>query len=199
MKKMFLVLVLSFFCFSVTYATASETCKKQASIFNDGTGDNRSKKRGGNYAAIKLNSLRDTQTIKINPVSGTFQYVTLHARYNGGYWTTIYKGSNKSFPVGQVLGAYINDKNCTHVNISVNGAHEKYEPIACTAEILVCGQLSDTKKTDCTAISVVFNDGKGNNRTKKLGGNYAAIKLDTLKENQTLQINPVSGTFQYVT
>ena len=139
MKKLFLLLAIALLFFNVTYAISAENCEKQSSVFTDGKGDNRTKKLGGNYTGIALASLNEKQTIKINPVSGTFKYVTLHARYKGGYWKTIYKGPNKSFPVAKVLSSYKKDKNCTHVNISVNGSHEKYEPIPCKAEVLVCG------------------------------------------------------------
>lgn len=123
---------------NITKINGAEDCETKTSVFTDGKGNNRTKKLGGNYAAIKLDSLNAEDLLRINPVSGTFKYVTLHARYSGGYWKTIYKGANTSFPVAKYLSSYKKDKKCTHVIISVNGAHEKYEPIACKADILVC-------------------------------------------------------------
>jgi hypothetical protein len=114
-------------------------CRTLAQVYTDGSGDRRTKKLGGNYAAIRLDSLRDDQTIRVEAVSGRLTYVTLHARYQGGHWRTIYKGPKTEFPVGQYIAPYKKDRNCTHVNVSVNGAHEKYDPVACKANLLVCG------------------------------------------------------------
>lgn len=118
---------------------AQPGCRTLAQVYTDGSGDRRTKKRGGNYTAIKLDSLRNDQTIRVEAVSGRLTYVTLHARYQGGSWRTIYKGPKTEFPVGQYIASYKKDTNCTHVNISVNGAHEKYDPVACRANVLVCG------------------------------------------------------------
>ncbi|MCK4467546.1 MAG: discoidin domain-containing protein, partial [Desulfobacterales bacterium] len=113
-------------------------CRTLAQVYTDGSGDRRTKKLGGNYAAIRLDSLRNDQTLRVEAVSGRLMYVTLHARYQGGYWRTIYKGPKTEFPVGQYIASYKKDRNCTHVNVSVNGAHEKYDPVACRANLLVC-------------------------------------------------------------
>jgi hypothetical protein len=64
--------------------------------------------------------------------------VTLHARYNGGYWRTIYKGSEKNFPAEKYFESYKSDSNFTHIIVSVNGGHEKYDPVSCKAEINLC-------------------------------------------------------------
>ena len=116
-----------------------ESCRVVASIVNDGSGDNRIKKRGGNYAAIKLDTLNAGEVLKVAPTSGTLKYVTLHARFQGGSWRTLYQGPLTDFPVSTYLAESKKEARCTHVIISVNGAHEKYEPIACTADIRVCG------------------------------------------------------------
>ncbi|GAB6093772.1 hypothetical protein JCM14469_00240 [Desulfatiferula olefinivorans] len=176
-----------------------DDCRIIATVFNDGTGDNRTKKRGGNYTAVDLKTLNSGDILTVNPVSGTYKYVTLHARFQGGYWRTLYQGDKRHFPVDEYLAASKNDPQCTHVNISVNGAHEKYEPVACTAEIKVCRKAPPTPTGDCKIIATVFNDGTGDNRTKKRGGNYAAVDLKTLNSGDILNVNPVSGTYRYVT
>lgn len=123
-------------------ADTHQSCSVIASVKNDGSGDNRIKKLGGNYAAIKMDTLTEGQIIKVKPTSGILKYVTLHERFEGGYWKTLYKGANTEFPVSRYLARSKKDPKCTHVIISVNGAHEKYEPIACTANISVCGKGS---------------------------------------------------------
>ena len=123
----------------VRFKGAQAGCRTLAQIYTDGSGDRRTKKLGGNYAAIRLDSLRNDQTLRVDVVSGRLTYVTLHARYQGGYWRTIYKGPKTEFPVGQYIASYKKDRNCTHVNVSINGAHEKYDPVACMANVLVCG------------------------------------------------------------
>ncbi|MGM0417707.1 MAG: fascin domain-containing protein [Thermodesulfobacteriota bacterium] len=180
-----------------------EKCSLSASVYNDGSGDNRTKKRGGNYAAVPLKSLESGQVLKIVPVSGTYKYITLHARYKDGSWRTIYKGSKTEFPVDSYFKNYKKDNNSTHINISVNGAHEKYEPVACIAQIKVCeisSPPSDTsEKSGCRKLGAVYTTGTGDNKTKKKGGNYAAVPIEKLKSGQTLKINPVSGTYKYIT
>ena len=114
-------------------------CRTLTQVYTDGSGNSRTKKLGGNYVAIRLDSLRDDEILRVEAVSGKLMYVTLHARYQGGYWRTIYKGPKTEFPVGQYIASYKKDKNCTHVNISINGAHEKYDPVACRANLFVCG------------------------------------------------------------
>lgn len=112
--------------------------QKIAAVYTDGTGDGKTKKKGGNYISIPSESVTSGDVLKINPVSGTFKYVTLHARYNGGYWRTIYKGSEKNFPVDKYFKSYKSDPECTHIIVSVNGGHEKYDPVSCKAEINLC-------------------------------------------------------------
>ncbi len=114
-------------------------CRTLSQVYTDGSGDRRTKKLGGNYAAIRLDSLRDDDILRVEAVSGRLTYVTLHARYQGGYWRTIYKGPKTEFPVGQYIAPCRKDKNCTHINVSINGAHEKYDPVACRANLVVCG------------------------------------------------------------
>ncbi len=179
-------------------------CDKAGSVYNDGRGDNRSKKLGGNYAAIDIKDLNEGQTLKIVPTSGNYRYITLHARYNGGYWNTIYQGPNTEFPVKEYFAKYKKDPNCTHVNVSVNGAHERYEPMACNVDFYICGKAAPTFTPpvigrDCEKGGSVFNDGTGDNRTKKRGGNYAAINIRDLNEGQTLKIVPTSGNYRYIT
>jgi hypothetical protein len=199
MKKIVIFILLSCLVFpAASFAKRGghdRDCRIVAAVINDGTGDNRTKKRGGNYAAIALNTLDNNDVLTIAPTSGTLKYVTLHARYQGGYWRTIYQGPITEFPVGEYFASYKKDPQCTHVNISVNGAHERYEPIACRVDIKVCGR----SKAGCKTVGSVFNDGTGDNRTKKRGGNYAAIALNTLTKDDVLTITPTSGTLKYVT
>lgn len=171
--------------------------QKIAAVYTDGTGDAKTKKKGGNYITIPSESVSSGDVLKINPVSGTFKYVTLHARYNGGYWRTIYKGSEKNFSADKYFESYKSDPNFTHIIVSVNGEHEKYDPVACTADIYITG--GNLSRNDCEKLGEVYTDGTGDSRTKKRGGNYAAIQKDKILSGYTLNISPVSGTYKYVT
>jgi hypothetical protein len=202
MKKVLLVLMISLLmlpgsALAKMWRGGGKDCSVVASVTNDGTGNNRTKKKGGTYAGIRLSTLDESQVLNVKVTSGTLKYVTLHARYDGGYWKTIYQGPFTEFPVGEYFGNLKKDPRCTHVNISVNGAHERYEPIACSADIEVCSV--NKKKEDCRNIGTVMNDGTGDNRTKKRGGNNAAVSLSSLNGDEVLKVNVTSGTLKYVT
>lgn len=140
MKKALWLLLLSLFFLSFSaYAEAErQACHLAASVLNDGTGDSITPKNGGTYAALPLATLQDEDLLTITTTSGTLRYLTLHARYQNAVWKTIYTGPLTEFPVSSYLAAYKKDPSCTHVIVSVNSAHEKYDPLACKANIRIC-------------------------------------------------------------
>lgn len=113
-------------------------CRKVGEIYTDGTGDRRTKKRGGTYLTIAKSDLPSTASVKIETLSGSLSYVAVHARYEGGIWKTAYQGPLTSFSVGRYFQSFLSQANCTHLIVSVNGAHEKYEPAACRAAVHIC-------------------------------------------------------------
>ena len=119
-------------------------CRYLKTVSTDGTGDGRTKKKGGKYLAIELSSLQDDDKLLVERTSGIMEYVTLHARFTRRTWSTISKIKNlenaaeMTFPIREYLASYKKRTDCTHVIVSVNGAHEKYEPIPCEAKVFVC-------------------------------------------------------------
>ncbi len=107
---------------------------------NDGSG---SYKTGGKVLGIASADLTGTDVISLKITGGTMKYITVHGRYPGGIWETIMQGSYTAIgnyelqlklkALGlEVPGSYI---------LSINGAHENYDPEACIAEaILIKGR-----------------------------------------------------------
>lgn len=117
---------------------ADGQCRRAGEIYTDGTGNRQTKKRGGTYLTITKAELPLNSSININVLSGHLSYVTVHARYDTGIWKTAYQGPLTSFSVNRHFKSFLDNPNCTHLVISVNGAHEQYEPIACRAEVNIC-------------------------------------------------------------
>jgi len=113
-------------------------CRTVGEVYTDGKGDTRTKRIGGTYLTIPKADLSHGSTLQVAILSGNFKYVTVHARYDGGYWKTAYQGSLMNLPVDQYFRSFLNQPNCTHLAVSVNGAHEKYEPVPVRAKINLC-------------------------------------------------------------
>lgn len=103
-------------------------------IYTDGTGDSKTKKKGGNYLAIAIDSIQDDDIIAVEIISGTFEFLTIHARLPGGIWETIYQGEKTIFY--GIDFAKLKETETTHFIFSVNGAHEVYSSTACRARII---------------------------------------------------------------
>jgi hypothetical protein len=112
-------------------------CRSLGQVYTDGTGDSRTKKRGGSYLAIAKKDIPLTSSININVLSGTLSYVTIHARYDGGTWSTAYQGPLTKLSVNQ-FKSFLSQPNCSHLIVSVNGAHEVYTSIPCKAKVNIC-------------------------------------------------------------
>lgn len=108
----------------------ASTSIKIGTASNDGSGR---RKAGGSSPGVALPGLKDSDTLSFKTTSGTCQYVTIHGRTSRGSWKTLYSGELKDVTVS----AFLKNKRSlfTHVIFSVNGAHERYRRIACTAEI----------------------------------------------------------------
>lgn len=115
-----------------------DDCRRIGEVYTDGTGDRRTKKRGGTYLTIPKQDIAPGASIGIRVLSGNFSYVTVHARYEGGIWKTAYQGPVKDLPVSRHFQSYLNEPRCTHLVVSVNGAHEVYDPAACRAQVNLC-------------------------------------------------------------
>jgi len=130
-------LISSLFTVEETAAHAGG-CRAVGEVYTDGKGDTRTKRIGGTYLTIPKADLVPHSTLQVDVLSGNFKYVTVHARYDGGYWKTAYQGGLKNLPVDQHFRSFLNQPNCTHLAVSVNGAHEKYEPVPVRAKINLC-------------------------------------------------------------
>lgn len=155
---------------------ATGECRSLGEVYTDGTGDNRTKKRGGTYLAIPKANIPLTSSLNINVQSGNFSYVTVHARYNNGTWSTAYQGPLTKLSVNQ-FKSFLSQPKCTHLIVSVNGAHEVYSSVPCKAEIKVCQGDSA-----CRSAGDVYTDGTGDNRTKN-----QEIRLKYKPEGKTIE------------
>ena len=177
-------------------------------IKTDGTGDNRTKKRGGTYLRVNTRDIADSDTFRIVVDSGEFKYVTVHARSKGGSWSTIYKGEQRVFPVAEYIKEYMAQSNINQIIFSVNGGHERYESIACTARVVKCADQMNVPpvstspeplSSDCSELGTIETDGTGDNRTKKRGGTYLRVNTRDIADSDTFRIVVDSGEFKYVT
>lgn len=202
MKKSLWILILSLFflSFSAYAQTESHTCRLAASIVNDGSGDSITKKSGGNYAAILLDTLQDEDILTVTNTSGTLRYLTLHARYQNGVWKTIYTGPLTEFPVRTYLATYKKDPTCTHVIVSVNGAHEKYDPLACKANIRICSVRPESPSATVTPApalrtrKVAFKTHNGHFLCAESGGGQALVaNRSHAREWETFTLIPMPG------
>ncbi len=110
---------------------SASAAKKIATATNNGTGR---RKGGGSSPRVAIAEFKDIDTVSFRATGGSCQSVTIHGRTAYGSWQTLYTGALKEMKVSDFL------KNqrakFTHLIFSVNGAHENYQPISCTAEIL---------------------------------------------------------------
>ncbi|GAB4270457.1 MAG: hypothetical protein Kow0029_07210 [Candidatus Rifleibacteriota bacterium] len=123
---------------SIPNKTASKSARNQGtklgSILNNGEGNNRNR-GGGTYCSIDLNKTGNKDLFEIAVTSGTFKFVHIHLRNSRGIWFSVYNGTNRIFRIGDLLKGKRNA--FTHINICINGQHEKYLPVACTADIIL--------------------------------------------------------------
>lgn len=171
-------------------------------LVNDGTGNNRTKKKGGNLVSVHFSKLKGTSKLIMKPVSGSFNFVTVHARYNGGIWRVAYRGKDTEIDYNRYFKNAEN-RNATHLIMQLNGANERYSPAKGEVEVyLVKGNApTDTGDDNAafTKIGDLKNDGTGNNRTKKKGGNVFWYEFKNIKGKSKIKVNVKSGTYKYLT
>ncbi len=161
-------------------------------VENFGTGVH---KKGGTYTAISLDTLEDNDELSFRCVSGRCNTVTIHGRTSSGVWNTLYRGKPDNLTAGRILSG--KRARYTHINISVNGAHERYDRVKARLEITVSkNSPSGSDKSDSSDGLFVENFGTG---TSKTGGNYRALDLKTLGDNDELSFKCVSGRCNTVT
>lgn len=125
-----------FFSFLLTGFSGESFAERLGVVKNDGRGGGY--RRGGTYLAVKLDRFGPQDTIGFNILTGNFKYWTIHARYNGGFWKTVYKGPRNFVSMTEIYQKIrqLRKGQPTHLNFSVNGAHERYEPVACQLAIV---------------------------------------------------------------
>ena len=115
-------------------AEAAEPAKPAAKSLgvagNNGTGQ---RKTGGKSIWIELKTLADPEVLTFKCTSGTCQYMTIHGRTSRGGWQTLYQGGLRPWRIVELLKG--RRQQYSHLVISVNGAHERYIPIACEMEV----------------------------------------------------------------
>ncbi|MBN2529588.1 MAG: hypothetical protein JXR76_24580 [Deltaproteobacteria bacterium] len=115
---------------STPLAGNTSAARTIATATNNGTGR---RKSGGSSPWVAVTDFKDGDSITFRATSGNCRTVTIHGRTAQGSWRTLYTGALKSMKVSDFL------KNqraqFTHIIFSVNGAHENYQAISCTAEI----------------------------------------------------------------
>ncbi|WP_027185346.1 zinc-ribbon domain-containing protein [Desulfovibrio inopinatus] len=119
-------------------STSTPSWQFVGKVGTDGTGDRKTKKKGGTYLRISTKKLASYSELKIVPKNGPIHYVTIHGRYEGGIWRTVYKGTNKPFDVkGIVRSAQGSGNTLTEIIVSINGGHEKYDPVKSSASVFL--------------------------------------------------------------
>jgi hypothetical protein len=120
-----------------------DTCYKMGILFNDGKGDRRRKGIGGNSFRIRLKELRKYYIsdkegkLVIKKTSGHIKYTSIHIRSTSGTWKLIYKGKSDFIRLKK-FKKYWQDSRYNEIVVSINGAHEKFDPIKAKANINVC-------------------------------------------------------------
>ncbi|SPJ31517.1 hypothetical protein [Falsiruegeria mediterranea] len=138
-----LAYVLSVAAMIAPLAVFAQSCETVATVTTDGTGAPDRYRTGGTYFPVKIETIGADQTLRIAPLSGPYQYVTLHSRTPGGSWSTSYKGNRTEFPgTDPIIAECRQSSNCTHIIVSVNGGHEKYEPVLSSADVQLCRQVA---------------------------------------------------------
>ncbi len=137
--------------FTIEHKTLPSAAKKQITptdgtllgkTFADGTGDNRTKRKGGKHLTIGLNKLKDGDELLIKINSGTLHFVHIHLRNRSGIWHDAYNGRDTKFKVKDLLKGKRN--SYTHLIFNVNAKHERYLNTACSAEVW---QLPESKSS----------------------------------------------------
>lgn len=123
----------------------------------DGTGSPSTYKTGGTEVPVSKDKLEPGTELVINMREGPLRYVTLHNRTGGGNWSTAYQGDRTRFPVSDpAVAGCLASSSCTHVIVSINGAHSRYESLKSSAYVQVCpantttGQPEDTSQSGAT-------------------------------------------------
>jgi len=122
--------------------------KDYKNLTNAGTG---ASKTGGTYVAVPAEEvLAPKHLIRFKLHSGTFNYVMLHARYNGGIWKSLFKVNNETDRVRSEFLAKEVEKlglgKPTHIIFSINGQHERYDPVAAQARVIIVDRSSVKSK-----------------------------------------------------
>lgn len=98
-------------------------------VSTDGRGGQ--KRIGGNYCGISVSKLASNKQLYFQRVSGEVRYVTVHERFANGTWKITYKGALKPLRMDQIRKS----TRSTHINISINGSHERYERVVGKARV----------------------------------------------------------------
>lgn len=98
---------------------------------NDGTGR---RKSGGKLVWVALSKLADNDQLSFQCKSDSCSYVTIHGRTTRGSWRTLYRGKLQRQRVGSILKGQ--RRNYSHLVISVNGQHERYDRRAGEMKVL---------------------------------------------------------------
>ncbi len=143
---------------------SEKTCKAPFGfVYSDGKGDRVTKGLGGNSLRVTAKSIKRMNLPRDDGVrwglafgqgekylkhQGKIRYLTLHTRYKNGGWRVVYQGKLRGFGTSTLVNKYLKDSRITHLIISINGAHEKFEPIRGKAAVRYClsgGLLKDRK------------------------------------------------------
>lgn len=137
----------------VIFGPTDTGCYKIGTIFNKGEGNGRSKNIEGNSLRIKLKELRKYYYINnrkkghvehwreaflgFHKKMGKIKYIALHVRKKNGAWNLIYKGKPRNFKLEKFRKYWVINNN-TDIIISLNGAHERFEPIKAESDVFIC-------------------------------------------------------------
>jgi len=137
----------------VILGPTNTACNNIGTIFNNGKGNGRSKNIGGNSLKIRLKELRKYYLINNRKKSnvehwreaflgfykktGNIKYIALHVRKKNGVWNLVYKGKPRNFQLAKFRKYWLKN-SYTDIIISLNGAHERFEPIKAESDVFIC-------------------------------------------------------------
>ncbi len=114
-------------------------CELIGQVSTDGTGSPDTYRSGGKYKAVAKELITPGSVLFIQLTGGDLRYVTLHDRTSGGGWDTSYQGAQVSFGHNDAaIAGCMAEPNCTHIIVALNGAHERYETMVSSADVLLC-------------------------------------------------------------
>ncbi len=140
---------------------------------------------GGNYCGISINDFKGYEII-FQQVYGPVNYIAAHERYRNGTWKLTYKGAMKTLRLSDVRKT----NKSTHINFSVNGAHERYD--SSVTKVRVYKKAIIVKMPNNQEARNIFNN------NVRLRRNETIVNVFVYKENNQIKIAVITTRKLYI-